>query len=291
VAGDPGLTGGQNMRKRHRKILVAAALTALASMAILASVAQAAKPAAPYQDFAGCPSQAENPFVASCLKYTFGSGEISIGSREIPVTNPIVLRGGYEQITGDFIHNAEGGIVPVKQTVPGGLVGMTGRPWLDQYLKSKEQLKLYATVELAGNPGSVSEPVFNLPIKVHLENPVLGNNCYVGSTANPINLNLTTGTTNPPAPNKPITGQDPGELEFEAQREEVETSLTPGTYVDNSYAAPGASGCQIKVGQYVYPINEQVDAAYHLPSAAGKNTTSLGFTISLVAPNVVYPTK
>ena len=45
------------MRTRYRKILVAAALTALALMAIFASAANAATPAAPYQDFAGCPSR------------------------------------------------------------------------------------------------------------------------------------------------------------------------------------------------------------------------------------------
>src|SRR6185312_7649041 len=91
-----GLTGGQNMRTRYRKILVAAGAT-LASMALLASAADAATPAPPYEDFAGCPSRAEVPFVASCVKYTFNGGSIGLGNREIPVTNPIVLHGGYEQ--------------------------------------------------------------------------------------------------------------------------------------------------------------------------------------------------
>lgn len=278
------------MRTRYRKILVAAGAT-LASMALLASAAEAAKPAPPYEDFAGCQSHAENPFVASCIKYTFSSGKIGIGSREIPVTNPIVLRGGYEQITGDFVHNAEGGIVPTKQTVPGGLIGLTGLPWLDEILGSKEQLKLYATVELAGNPSSVNKEPFILPIKVHLENPALGSSCYVGSSSSPIDLSLTTGTTSPPPPNEPIHGEEAGEFEPEAERPQVLTTETPGTYVDNAYAVPGASGCQLKIGPFVIPIDELVDAAYHLPSAAGTNTTSLGFTVSLVTPEIVYPTS
>lgn len=276
------------MRTRYRKILVAAGAT-LASMALLASAAEAAKPAPPYEDFAGCPSKAENPFVASCIKYTFSSGEIGIGSREIPVTNPIVLRGGYEQISGDFIYNEEGGIVPVQQTVPGGLIGMTSLPWLDEILGSKEQLKLYATVELAGNPGSVSEPTFTLPVKVHLENPALGSSCYVGSSESPIDLDLTTGTTSPPAPNEPITGKAAGRLKAEAGRTSVKTSSAPGEYVDNAYAVPGANGCQLKLGPFHVPIDELVDAAYGLPAAAGANTAILDYTISTVNPTVIYP--
>lgn len=263
------------MRTRYRKILVAAALTALASMALLASVANAATPPAPYQDFAGCPSRAENPFVAECIKYTFSGGQIGIGNREVPVTNPIVLRGGVEQITGDFIHNAEGGIVPVKQTVPGGLIGLTGLTGLDEAVANSEQLKLYATVELAGNPGSVSEDTFTLPVKIHLQNPLLGSNCYVGSSADPIDLNL-------------AVSKEPGELEFESGREEVLSTTSPGTYSDSSYAVPGATGCQLTIGSFHLSIDGLVNAAYKLPSAAGKNTTDLDYGFAVVDPSVVY---
>jgi hypothetical protein len=264
------------MRKRYRKILVTAALSALASTAIFASAADAAKPAAPYEDFAGCPSRAENPSVASCIKYVFNGGSIGIGKREVPVTNPIVLRGGYEQITGNFIYNAEGGIVPVKQTVPGGLVGMTGFKWLNELSGSKEQLKLYATVELAGAPGSISAPDLKMPVKIHLENPALGNGCYIGTTASPIPLELS-------------VAKAAGRFKAEAEREEVQTTVTPGEMVDSSYAVPGATGCQLKVGPFTIPINEVVDAAYGLPATAGTDTTKLNFLISTVEPEVVYP--
>src|ERR1700754_3479783 len=107
------------MKLRHRKLFAAAA-TALASMALVASAAEAAPPAAPYQDFAGCPSEAEAPFVGECVKFEFTGGHIGFGKREVPVTNPIVLRGAIEQETENFLSNKEGGIVPVRQTVPGG---------------------------------------------------------------------------------------------------------------------------------------------------------------------------
>jgi hypothetical protein len=276
------------MRTRYRKILVAAGAT-LASMALLASAADAATPAPPYEDFAGCPSRAENAFVASCLKFTFSGGSIGIGKRQIPVTNPIVLHGGNEQLTGNFIFNSEGGIAPVRQAVPGGLTGLTGLPWLDEVLGSKEQLNLYATVELAGNPGPTNVPVFTVPVKVHLENPALGSNCYVGSTESPITLSLTSKTTSPPPPNEPITGEANGPLTPEAERPSVRTTSKPGKFVDNAYAVPAAGGCSLNIGPFQVPIDELVDDAYGLPSAAGTNTTTLGYAISTVNPTVVYP--
>ncbi len=278
------------MRTRYRKILVAAGAT-LASMALLASAAEATTPAPPYEDFAGCPSKAETPVVATCIKFTFDSGSIGIGKREVPVTNPIVLRGGTEQITGKFIHNSEGGIVPVQQTVPGGLIGLTGFTWLDELLGSNEQLKLSATVELAGNPGPTNLPAFTVPVRIHLENPALGSACYVGSEENPITLSLITKTTSPPPPNEPITGEAAGRLTPEEARPAVKTSATPGKYVDNAYAVPGASGCSLKIGPFQLPIDELVDDAYGLPSAAGTNTTTLGYTISTVGPTIAYPAK
>ena len=51
------------------------------------------------------------------------------------------------------------------------------------------------------------EPAVRLPIRVHLKNPLLGNSCYIGSESNPIELELTTGTTSPLPPNKPIEGE------------------------------------------------------------------------------------
>jgi hypothetical protein len=263
------------MRTRYRKILVAAALSALASMAILASAANAATPAPPYQDFAGCPSPAEQPFVGECLKYQFTGGHIGFGKRDIPITNTIVLRGAIEQETENWLQNSEGGIVPVRQTVPGGLIGLTGYSWLDQAVESSNQLKLYATVELAGNVGNLLQPTLNVPVKVHLENPFLGNGCYVGSNANPITLHLATTT--------PL-----GPFEEEAARPEVITA-DGGVLSDGTYAVPGASGCTFNWGSIHQSLNSVVNSAYGLPAAAGKNTTALDYSLSAVLQGTVYP--
>lgn len=274
------------MRKRHRKILVAAVLSALASMAILASAANAATPAPPYEDFAGCPAETENEFINTCEKVEFTGGQISFGNRNVPVSNTIVLRGGIEAGTGNFVANDEGDIVPVRQTVPGGVIGMTGLDWLDEF--SNKALKLYATVELAGDLGSFHGSVLNMPVKLHLESPLLGNGCYVGSATAPIDLNLTTGTTNPPAPNVPISGHLGTPLAPEAERPEVAIT-TGGLFVDDAYAAPAAAGCQLEIGNIHVPVDKLVNAAYKLPAAAGTNTTMLDYNIARVLPEVIYP--
>lgn len=262
------------MRTRYRKILVAAALTALALTAIFASAANAATPAPPYQDFAGCPSEAENPFVGDCIKYEFTGGHIGIGNREIPVTSPIVLRGGIEQETLDFIANSEGGIVPARQTVPGGLIGLTGYKWLDEALASSNALKLYATVELAGTPQNAFNSPFTVPVKVHLENQFLGNNCYVGSASNPITLNLN-------------TVRQPSEFEEEAGREVL--IQRDGLFADSNYSVPAANGCQFNYGPIHASLDSLVNSRYDLPATAGSDTTELDYDLSLTFPSVIYP--
>jgi hypothetical protein len=274
------------MKLRHRNLFIVAALVALASMAALASIASAAKPAAPYEDFAGCPSEAENLEVSQCQKYVFTAGHITFGNRQVPITNPITLRGGIEAESGNFVFNSEGGMLPAQQTVPGGVIGMTGLKWLDEF--SEKQLKLHATVELAGKPGTVFESPFVVPVKLHLESSLLGKGCYIGSSASPINLNLTNETTNPPAPNMPISGRFASELTPEAGRPAVRTG-TGGLFVDNAYAVPAASGCQLEAGGHSLSIDKLVNAAYKLPAAAGTNEAQLEYNISRVASFTVYP--
>ena len=81
-----------------------------------------------------------------------------------------------------------------------------------------------------------------LPVKVHLENPLLGSECYIGSSAEPVTLNLTTGTTSPPEPNKPITGKL-GRIEAHVYEGVTYLEITENTLVENAFAVPTATGC------------------------------------------------
>ncbi len=133
-----------------------------------------------------------------------------------------------------------------------------------------------ATAELVGNPGiSRTNLLFqegvalSLPVRLHLNNAILGSGCYFGSKAHPVTFNLTTGTTAPPAPNKPITGAV-GELEF---KDEFQLVVIKGNkVVDNAFSAPGTEGCG---GLFSIFINPLVEGILGVPAAAGHNTAIL----------------
>jgi hypothetical protein len=278
---------GGSMRKRKTPAGFLAVLgAAIMAMAVLVPAATAATPNPGYTQFAGCPSKEENAAVSGCLVSKIKSGNFKMGSKNVPIEKPFTLSGGYTE-AGAFSFNSKGGLQKVKQKVPGGVIGLTGLTWLAEFL-GIEALTLYATTELAGNPQPLAEPAY-LPIKVHLENStgVLGPNCYVGSTASPITLLLTTGTTSPPPPNTPITGKEP-EYMFDGATEILH--LNNGTFVDNSFSAPGASGCVLTLFGFIpISINGLVNTQSGLPSPAGNNETKQNFDLELVSRTKVYP--
>jgi hypothetical protein len=269
--------------------LLSALGAAVLSVALFAPAAQGADPAPGYEQFRGCPSPEENPEIAGCLRSVITGGHFQMGSKTVPISSPITLRGGFVAGLKDFSYNEEGGLEKVKLPVPGGLVGLTGLDWLVNLL-SAEQLKLYAVTELAGTPifgTNFSNLSVSLPIKVRLVNPQLSSNCRIGSNSNPIQLNLQVGTTNPPPPNQPITGTQP---EFSVDEESGIISLLNGTFVDNAFAAPGASGCFLTLlGLPTLNINALVNTQAGLPSPAGTNETIQDFDIELVESVFVYP--
>jgi hypothetical protein len=270
----------QFKRLTRLPVLVGAALTA---MALIAPLAHAAEPAPGYAKFAGCPSQAEDAKVFQCVYSTITGGTFQMGSKEVPLANPMTLSGGL-QTDGTVVATAKGGLSVVKQKVPGGVVGLTGLTWLLEFF-GNESLTLYAATELAGGP-TLKAGILNLPIRVHLINGLLGSGCYVGSFENPIELNLTTGTTSPPSPNEPITGKAPKST-FNSTTKI--TSQTGGEFVDNSFSAPGASGCTLSVFGIPISINGLVDSESGLPAAAGTNTTRQTYEQEAVGVKVVYP--
>jgi hypothetical protein len=185
------------------------------------------------------------------------------------------------------------------QKVPGGLAGLVKCNEISNFIEriacelvfENGTTGVNATTELAAPASSIGLHTLNLlggagtalslPVKVHLENPFLGSSCYIGSNAKPIVIEFTTGTTSPPPPNKPITG-NPGELSFN----EAETIVTikNNALVNNSFAAPEAEGCG---GIFSFLIDPLVDSKLGLPSAAGKNTAILKGKLQVAAAEAV----
>ena len=254
------------MKSSHFRTLLAAAAALVALTALTPSTAAATTvPATGYAQFTGCPHPGENPSVEICFHTEFTSGELQMGNAEIPIEEPITMSGGITE-EGTVVFGPFGGLQPAEQTLSGG--------------------SLQATIELAGVPSSPAAETVLLPIKVHLTSAVLGPNCYIGSNASPIVLDLTTGTTSPPPPNSPITGTSP------------EVSLTPnnvvdfaaGTYVDNAFAAPGVNGCTLAPPFPPISINGLINSLTGLPSPAGSNTAIFEFDSEFASSEeTVYP--
>ncbi|HEX3363226.1 MAG TPA: hypothetical protein VHS74_19680 [Solirubrobacterales bacterium] len=275
------------MTKRFTALLSVVG-AAMAAFALMASFAQAATPAPGYSQFAGCPTKAEKAEIEDCYTIKIKSGNFKIGSKNVPIENPITLDGGWGPAEKSYF-SPKGGMTKAKQKVPGGVIGLTGLTWLAEVLGSSA-LTLYATTELAGTPGAPLNPPFQIPVKVHLENStgVLGPNCYIGSTASPIVLNLITETTSPPPPNEPITGRQP-ELEASPTNENI-ILLKNGEFVDNSFSAPSASGCTLTLFGFIpISLNSLVNAQSGLPAAAGTNETRQVADTEVVNQEFVYP--
>lgn len=254
-----------------RRFVALAVFAAVVSLSLAGASAALAKtePNPEFLPFVNCPIQ--NKAVRACIVSTVTSGEFTLGNKTVPVSKPIVLQGGLEEGSTELIPPSSGEeLSKTPLPVPGGLVGLElGAP-----------TEVTATTELAG-PVQVDESkladgngvAVTLPIKVKLDNPVLGAECYVGSAATPIVLKLTTGTTSPPPPNKPITGK-PGTLTTNPELSIF--TITGSSLVDNSFSAPGAEGCG---GALSAVVDEAVNLQVGLPAEAGKNTAVLNGTI------------
>ncbi|HEX3174315.1 MAG TPA: hypothetical protein VHQ43_08880 [Solirubrobacterales bacterium] len=266
--------------------LLTAAGSALLALALLAPMAQAAKTAPGYEQFSGCPTAAESPGTPICIRSDVTGGHLTMGKKTVPIENPLTLSGGVNEAFEGFTAGPEGGLSKTPQKIPGGVIGLTGLTWLLEFFGS-EALTLYGTTELAGIPSNFTFETVTLPIKVHLTNPsgLLGSSCYVGSNTNPIVLHLTTGTTKPPEGTKPLTGKSP---EFGEEGEIV--FARNGTYVDNTFPVPGASGCQMKLFGFInINLNPLVNEQAGLPSPAGKNESVQDFDLEFTLRSNVYP--
>jgi hypothetical protein len=281
-------------KHRRRAVFPALLIAALAALG-LAGSAQA-KLVGEFTKFANCPYTNEKAL--KCIYSVTESGEVVLGSKKVPIEKPVTLQGAYaspveEKEEAEFYPflAATNGITLSKapQNVPGGLLGII--PEASQPALVKALIKFFfensltgvnSTLELA-KPATdirVSEnnlageigTALQMPVKVHLENPFLGKNCFVGSSTNPITWKLTTGTTKPPAPNTPITGSGgEGEL-LEGARI---LKLNNNKLVDNAWSAPKASGCGGIISFLVDPIiNAQLGT-----TTAGHNTAILKGTL------------
>lgn len=275
--------------------MLVAALTTLA----FAGTA-AAKLTGEFAKFKFCPY--DDPKVDRCLYSVTTDGEVVLGNIRVPVEKEVVLQGGYTEADASTFSTfiaATNGITlsEASQSVPGGLAGIVPDSSSPPLVKALTEAffensltALTSTLELA-KPASaiqISENhlaeqigvALKLPVKVHLENPFLGESCYVGSSTSPIVWELTTGITKPPKPNEPIKG-GVGDTIFLARGEVLR--LVDTELVDNAWAAPSATGCGGVLAPLINPlVNSQL-----MTATAGHNTTRLVNTVDEVLAETV----
>jgi hypothetical protein len=280
VSGTIRSTPSTASRARGRALVstLAAIAAALAALVAAGPAAAVKEPVVKedFAPFADCPTESS----AVCIVSNTTGGEFKLGSKAVPIPEGTVikLQGGLplESYVGQTLIAPPDGKTLSENplTVPGGLTGIAGLGG-----------EVTATAELAGpievNRGDLAIPVgpaVTLPLKVKLDNPVLGESCYIGSDAEPVVLHLTVGKTAPPAPAEPLEGHR-NPIEYKHKKRLV--YIPNNTLVDNDFAVPGVSGCGGALSAIIDPI---VDLDTGLPAKAGESkvvmTASLEETAS-----------
>ena len=271
---------------RYALVVVAALIVPLA----VVSPAVAA-PKGEYAAFADCPlSNAELTACIVARAEGGAGGSITFGNETVPIVNTQTLQGGIieNRETGaeTFVGAADGNtLTKTSQKVPGGLSGLVKC----NEISNKEEREhceaifenkltgVYATVELAAPASDIGLNEFNLetemgtalslPVKVKLENPLLGNQCYIGSNSSPLVVELTTGTS----------GSLKGKLgKIGSRAEGGILVISEDSLVNNTIAVPGANGCG---GIFSSIVDKIVDARLEIPAAAPKNKVTLNGTL------------
>ncbi len=267
-----------------KKLLVSGIAMVLAASAV-AQTATAA-PTGEFAQFAQC--EYENTEVSTCIDWTWSAGTLQIGTKTIPIVNPITLQGSYVPEM-QFLGATNGNTLSqTPEPVPGGLAGVTAPTswpeWLQEAFNEQVETGLTginATVELAGPTAGLTNATLStenllfeegaalrLPVKIHLDNPILGNDCYLGSDSEPIQLNLTTGTSGA------LKGSA-GELMFNEAFTLID--LTGVRLVDETFTVPSATGCGGELSEYLDPL---VDSIFGTPAGVGENHAALEGTLT-----------
>ncbi len=268
---------------RLKKLIVGGLLAALGTL-VFASVSIAAPhhPTGEYAQFADCPLNRAT--ITDCVYSVTSGGSFTLGKKTVPIVNPVTLQGGFEgaEETTKFFGAEDGNTLSkTPQPVPGGLLGITAPTWWPKSIQNwfnnlinEGFTGVNATVELAEPATSIKLNTANLleekgtalglPVKFHLENPILGSNCYIGSNSNPIHINFTTGASGK------LHGAA-GEVTFNPEFTIV--TVSGGKLVNNVYTAPGATGCGGFLIEYL--LDPLVNSLVGVPSGAGANSAVL----------------
>src|SRR5580693_52416 len=181
------LVGGA---RAHTIALTSAIVWGICLLVAHAAVAEA--PTGDFAQFAQCPRFA--PGVELCLVVHIVGGEVEIGSMRVPIDRDMLFQGGLiPGSSGETFVEAIGGqtLSKTPQTVPGGLSGLLQPSVLPisvrkELTQTSGSQGVAAVTELVGTPQISTTALeiregtaLSLPLRVKLENPLLGRQCYI----------------------------------------------------------------------------------------------------------------
>jgi hypothetical protein len=224
---------------------------------------------------------------ALCIADNAPTGSMTVGNLTVALKNSNhqfgVILGGE---TSPVVEPSGGGIDSEPVQLPGGvqeLVCPSHGHFARQLCRGSHGGGWYGsardatfTLESAGTPTNfnlfaglfVGAPFASIPTKIHLQSKFLGDDCYIGSEAEPIMFqpaNL--------AEPEPVVAIKPFKLNGEPVSEEEQGTVVNieslATSQSSAFTVPAASGCGFR-GYFDRAINEKLG----LPSSASTNSVT-----------------
>lgn len=238
--------------------------------------------------------------IPTCVSSYSPSGSIKLGKTTTPTTWTDLQFGVVQNTvekTFTVVPAPAGSLLAAPAEIPGGLLGLACPPdvpvvtGICELLTDNSLNRVIAKVESAGSPRDYDltagygngKPIVTLPIRIKLENPFLGDKCYIGSNANPILLK----PQNLAFPKVAVQRFD-GNGTPNTAGSMLRFALTEKNQGDSTFAVPKASGCGL--GGI---LSGAIDLKTGLPSPSGTNNLLLNNTSTysggLTSPASVQP--
>lgn len=173
----------------------------------------------------------------ACVNVDVLEGKFGNNGFELPLSHGDMLLSLGLADDGSYVSEAQNGwgVHAKPVTVPGGVLGFD-LPFNNLFGLAA----VTAEVEGAG-PAVMHDQIFDfnidLPVRMKINNPFLGDNCYIGSEANPVTFALR--GTNPGSPVDPPVFEVVGEPDYPADTLKITNVKAAAT----DFALPTATGC------------------------------------------------
>jgi hypothetical protein len=242
--------------------------------------------------------------LAACVAGNVTSGTLTVGNIVTPIVRPVNVQFGFftppnasfggDNTTG--IVNYAGGVLPPpagisamlstkRDLIPESLTTALGCPSTNKVVENLcvqaenfggKYLDVYGLAQSAGQLTNFGILSWTQRIKIKLINPLLGNNCYIGSNNNPIVVNPQLSV----APGGQLIQEtDPNPAKHP---DTFVLDITKAIASDSTFTAPGLTGCG-PGGLANVAVDEAIDTSAGLPAASGVNSLTLNGAFGIAA--------